>query len=446
MKGARVRIYKVEKVSAEEKAQERKERAKKRELECALRAWRKMSRKDRAEWRKKFVAEDKAKRLEERKALEEQRAVERLKDEAAKPLHAKGRSDYSLDLSVKCPNTDPRFIREVQGAVVPQVSVGGTKSLDQMSAEFSREQQAAKIRFDKIYRPFVYKVLLAGTDKNGLGFSNKNLNVIGGASYRVPCRGKINGEEVYSEVWKKLFGDGGGSSPALLGFDVTRDRVGRGAFRDYLRMVVKSVYFSMTHRDTVVLKDLNGNTIYKQNRKTGLYLLDKKGKRIPERVPRMAQMEDDALSITVSAYQAQQKRPEFERNIYKRRININYLAYLTVHARSPKDGWFYVAAEEIFEKGVPADRVLADCLKKGVIAKRGAFDKALSIFRKAIAEKSHDLECAISGRDDDHVLSEGERLDREWAKLADKIGRHRVEDVRMRVMKAMMDAFEEGTR
>ena len=438
MKGARVRIYRVVKASAEEKAQERKERAEKRELECALRAWRKLSRKDRSEWRKKFVAEDKAKRLEERKVLEERRAVERLKDEASKPRHTRGRSDYSLDLSGGTPNTDPRFIQEVQRTVVHQVSVGGPK--------FTREQQAAKIRFDKMYRPFVYKVLLAGPDKDGLGFSQKNLNVINGASYIVPCRGKITGEEVYSEVWKKLFGAGNGSSPALLGFNVTKDRVGQGAFRDYLRMVVKSVYYSMIRRDTVILKDLNGNTIYKRNRKTGLYLLDKKGNRIPERVPRMTQMEDDALSIKVSAYQAQQKRPEFERSIYKRRVNINYLAYLTIHAKSPKDGWFYAAAEEIFEKGVPADRVLADCLKKGVITKRGAFDKALSVFRKAVAEKSCDLERAISGRNDDLAVSEGERLDREWAKLADKIGRSRVEDVRNRVMKAMMDAFEEGAR
>lgn len=446
MKGSRVRIYRVVKASAEEKAQERKERAEKRESDCALRAWRMMSTKDKAEWRKKFAAEDKMKRLMERKAQEERRAVERLKDEAAKARHSKGKSDYSLDLSEKTPNTDPRFIREVQRSVVPQVSVGGTKSLGQTSAEFTPAQQDAKIRFDKMYRPFVYKVLLAGTEKDGLGFSNKDLNVIGGASYRVPCRGKITGEDVYSEVWKKLFGDGNGSSSALLGFDVTWDRVGQGAFRDYLRMVVKSVYYSMIRRDTVVLKDLNGNTVYKRNRKTGLYLLDKKGNRIPERVPRMTQMEDETLSIKVSAYQAQQKRPEFERSIYKRRININYLAYLTIHAKSPKDGWFYAAAEEIFEKGVPVDRVLADCLKKGVITKRGAFDKALSIFRKAIAEKSRDLERAISGRDDDLVLSEGERLDREWTKLAEKVGRNCVENVRIRVMKAMMDAFEEGAR
>ena len=44
------------------------------------------------------------------------------------------------------------------------------------------------------------------------------------------------------------------------------------------------------------------------------------------------------------------------------------------------------------------------------------------------------------------ALVEDDLIEREWDKLSVKFGKTMVDDIRYRVMKAMMDAFEDGNR
>lgn len=73
----------------------------------------------------------------------------------------------------------------------------------------------------------------------------------------------ITAEEVYSNVYMRLFG---GKKPALLGFDTSRDRVGRGAFRHWLRLIVKCAFFDMCRVPKIILKDLKGHAIYQRDK------------------------------------------------------------------------------------------------------------------------------------------------------------------------------------
>ena len=89
---------------------------------------------------------------------------------------------------------------------------------------------------------------------------------------------------------------------------------------------------------------------------------------------------------------------------------------------------------------------MEDCLKRGVIKSSNPFDKACSVFKKAVDEKSDELTRAISRGMSQEALVEDDLIEREWDKLSVKFGKTMVDDIRYRVMKAMMDAFEDGNR
>jgi len=364
------------------------------------------------------------------------------------PKKSLGRmADATLDLSARTEVTNRNFIQKVQAAVIPSVNlVDGMSTPNALEASFTDEQQTAKVQFDKIYRPFVYKVLLASPEKDGLGFAYKMVYDTKTCRYKVPYRGEISGEVVYSEVWMRLFGTDG-NKPALLNFDATQKNVGCGAFRLYLRLIVKSVYYDLVRKDTMILKDVHGKTIYKTDPHTNKYLLNAKGEKIPVRVPRSATSDENVIANALSGAYSANRSKRVERTIFQRRISLKYLAYLHVHeTKISKGGWFYRASAEMFESGIPADDVLAKCLERGDIKQRESFDTALSRFRAAIDKKASELSKAIFSSEESKITSEGELLDHEWETTAKTFGMSRVRDVRLRVMAAMMDAFESGRR
>jgi len=212
-------------------------------------------------------------------------------------------------------------------------------------------------------------------------------------------------------------------------------------------LLVKSVYYDLIHSDTMILKDVHGRTIYKRDPHTQKYLLNKKGERIPERVPRTASSDENVLANALSGQEAIKRSKRLERTVFQRRISLKYLAYLYVHdSKLKRDGWFYRASAEMFETGIPEEKVLEGCLARGEIKQRQPFDTALSRFRAAINAKALELSKEIFSAADAKVMAETELLDREWKASARKFGMSRVKDVRLRVMAAMMEAFEGGSR
>ncbi len=395
------------------------------------------------------------------------------------------RKNYRMpDLSSPTPRTDSDFIRLVQSVFRPKVSLGADNkdiaSLYIDDADF-RMGDSAKIKFDKIYRPFVYKVLIARRDKGGLGFVMETEVEQGSNStedrdeeedlcakspdrrtIRIPVKHledgrRITAEEVYSNVYMRLFG---GKTPALLGFDTSRDRVGRGAFRNWLRLIVKSVFFDMCHVPTTILKDLKGHVIYQRD-KQGRYVLDGVGRKVPcyvRDVSSSMKIDDDddpesdmTVEDTLKAPESpeeRRRRSKAERTFWMEKINLRYMAYVSALERLRKGSWFRDVLVALYEKGLPYKIVKAECLKKGIAA--GTFDKAYCDWNKRFLDACERIEATIRRKGEDRMVS-GKRVNRaqliaeEWDRLAEFVGKSRVQDVRFRVIRNLIAGFSNVT-
>ena len=387
------------------------------------------------------------------------------------------------NLSRPTPKTDPELIRLVQSAFRPKVSLGADNkdiaSLYIDDADF-RMGDSAKIKFDKIYRPFVYKVLIARRDKGGLGFVMETEVEQGRSSaedsdeeedqltkssdsrtIRIPVKHledgrRITAEEVYSNVYLRLFG---GKKPALLGFNTLRDRVGRGAFRNWLRLIVKSVFFDMCHVPTTILKDLNGHVIYQRD-KWGRYVLDGEGRKVPCYVrdvsssmkiddddPECDMMIEDLLKAPESP-EERRRREKAERTFWMARIDLRYMAYVSAFERFREGSWFRDVLVALYEKGLPYKIVKAECMKKGIAA--GTFDKAYCDWNKRFLDACERIEATIRRKGEDRTLS-GKRVNQvqliaeAWDRLAEFVGKSRVQDIRFRVIRNLIAGFSNVT-
>ncbi len=402
------------------------------------------------------------------------------------------------DLSQPSPPTDANFIRDVQSVLSPKVSLKtDNKDLSSLyidEADF-KIGDSAKIKFDRTYRPFVYKILVARRDKGGLGFvmeaeggnegpgavmeaeggkggttlegkgkkrqrvKRQRVRKTVGTTVRIPVKylsdgRRITAEEVYSNVYMRLFG---GKKPALLGFDTLHGRVGQGAFRSWLRMIVKSVFFEMCRVPTVVLKDIKGHIIYQRD-KRGRYVLDENGKKVPCYVREVSsdQMLDDedsegnlTIEDTIEApesYDARIRRGKAERDFWMAKINLRYMAYVSAFERLRKGSWFRDVLVALYEKGLSYTVVKAECLKKGVA--EGTFDKAYHDWRKRYNNACEKIEETIRWKGEEKS-SHGKRVPRaqliakEWDRLAEFVGKSRVEDIRFSVIRNLIAGFKE---
>ena len=394
------------------------------------------------------------------------------------------RENYRMpDLSRPTPNTDPEFIRLVQSAFRPRVSImADNKDLSSLyidDADF-RKGDPAKVKFDKIYRPFVYKILVARHDKGGLGFVMEEERVsckdergsddkdegqcaksAGGRAVRIPVKylddgRRITAEEVYSNVYMRLFGS---KDQALLGFDTSRDRVGRGAFRTWLRLVVRSVFSDMCRVSMTVLKDVKGHIIYRQD-KHGMYVLDEKGKKVPCRVREVPichligdegsesdSTTEDSLVATES-FAERRRREKAERKFWMERIDIRYMAYVSAFERLKKGSWFRDVLVALYEKGLPYKVVKAECLKKGISV--GTFDKAYFDWNRRFLAACERVEETIR-RNKKMKDRPGKRVSRaqliaeEWRRLAEFVGKSRVQDIRFAVIRNLIAGFANAT-
>ncbi len=400
---------------------------------------------------------------------------------------AAARKNYRMpDLSSPTPKTDPELLRLVQSVFRPKVSLGADNkdiaSLYIDEADF-RMGDAAKIKFDKIYRPFVYKVLIARRDKGGLGFVMETEVEQGsssaedgdeeedactkssdGPTIRIPVKHlddgrRITAEEVYSNVYMRLFG---GKKPALLGFDTSRDRVGRGAFRNWLRLIVKSVFYDMCHVPTTILKDFKGHVIYQQDKRCR-YVLNEKGQKVPSRVREVSTSAetgdkigdgDSECDMTIEdtlkapeSSEERRRRSKAERTFWMEKINLRYMAYVSALERLRKGSWFRDVLVALYEKGLPYKTVKSVCLGK---VAAGTFDKAYCDWNKRFLDACERVEATIRRKGENLALS-GKRvkrsqlIDEEWDKLAEFVGKSRVQDIRFRVIRNLIAGFSNVT-
>ena len=182
--------------------------------------WVKLSKDERKDIRKKIAVQ----RKQELAIRRAKRDAAELKSAAkAKQKPVKGLRNLTVDLSIKTPPTGMNFICMLKQAVLAQKEIP--------SPVFRKMLDSVLVEFDKYYRPFIYKFLLKPLEKGGLGFESRYVKIGSTAFAYVPYRGEVSADDVFTDVWLKLFGDvskqgrraktgkGESGAPALLKFD-----------------------------------------------------------------------------------------------------------------------------------------------------------------------------------------------------------------------------------
>ena len=406
-----------------------------------------------AEWEKLDAAQQRIVLKDLAQQRKQELAIRRAKRDAAelksaakaKQKPVKGLRNLTVDLSIKTPPTGMNFICMLKQAVLAQKEIP--------SPVFRKMLDSVLVEFDRYYRPFIYKFLLKPLEKGGLGFESRYVKIGSTAFAYVPYRGEVSADDVFTDVWLKLFGDvskqvrraktgkGESGAPALLKFDETTERFGRGAFGCYLRYIARSVYYDRLRKDLVPETDHFGKVMYRRDRH-GKILTDKNGQKIPRLVPRCQLGEEDDLAVTGKVKDAirlsETREERFQRQL---QLDVACLAYVSVHEKA-SGSWFYRAAQELYEQAIPKDEVIMGCIGRGEIRNRGAFDVAVKRFREAMKKERARIMSVIdeaarwSVKDGKQVLGEREVLSREWQKLSDKFGERRVHEMRRRFMSA----------
>ena len=276
--------------------------------------------------------------------------------------------------------------KQMDAAFVPELAekadkVGKSFSELSLKREATGRTQALQNEFDKLYRGYVYRLLLKPINKGGLyGFKSIERN-----GEMVPMRGELSGEEIFAAVWAKLFGvryevkPSAGKRPPkafFLDFDFSRENVGNGAFRAYLKEITYSVFRDIVRRDLVPSKDVHGHV-----------LRDDRGK--PILVPKY-QMEDDSEKVKSMSVVPSVSRSDSRRS----RLRLK-LAFLASHRLlKDKDScpkWFRDAAVAIFERREKIGDVKRRFVEEGLAPSAISFDTALSRFRAKIGKLTDKL-------------------------------------------------------
>ena len=254
-------------------------------------------------------------------------------------------------------------------------------SLKRATDADSQRLQELQNKFDRLYRGFVYRQLLKPTEKGGLyGFESVDCN-----GEMVPMRGNLSGAEIFAAVWAKLFGVRYDVKPSarkrppkafFLDFDFSRENVGNGAFRAYLKEITYSVFRDIVRRDLVPSKDVHGHV-----------LRDDRGK--PFLVPKY-QVEDDSEKVKSMSVAPLVSRSDSSRS--RLRLKVAFLAsHRLLKDKDSCPKWFRDAAVEIFERRKNVGDVKRFFVEKGLAKSDGVFDTALSRFRDKIRKLTDKL-------------------------------------------------------
>ena len=263
-----------------------------------------------------------------------------------------------------------RFKESVKPVILP---TEGAKGMVDVKYEKVVKDSKAVIDFDKQYKPYIFGLLI----KHHGFVATSECGDDGKPIFR---NGPLEMECVYHDVLMRLM------LGAIDGFDMSRDRVGKGAFRRYLKMITASVVSDALAPDLVpvykpdgtpeytdeVVKDKHGkpkldergNVIYKQKRE---YRMSFEARNIQNAM---------AMSGFGGVVGTAREKEWTSTDINRIRLFFAKCAYLKMtdaKMKSARNGWILRAMLDIFENGKDEDAVRKDLLKRKVIKSAGAF-------------------------------------------------------------------------
>ena len=239
-------------------------------------------------------------------------------------------------------------VRKMIESVRPRISEGG-KGLGGLVYEKVVKDPQAVITFDAHYKPYICELIKK---------HHTDLEV----------------EGLYHEVLLKLM------LGAIDRFDMDQPRVGKGAFRNYLKKVVASVVSDALDAELVPVYNPDGTPVFTKEPmkdKHGKVKTDDKGNVIYKQ-KKMSKVSFDAENIQNAIAQTgfggvigRVGTAEWtSREISKFRYVYMQLAYLILTAekmKSKREGWIFKAMMDIFESGKDDEVVREDLLKRGII-------------------------------------------------------------------------------
>ena len=258
------------------------------------------------------------------------------------------------------PQTNVPFMKKVQEDSKIVVGSSGGKSLDGL--ESSMKNEATFVEFDRIYKPYVLHIL-----NNVYHFKDTTTHTA---------------EDIYHDVLVDLLGG------LLWKFDFDRENVGQGAFRCYLKTLIRSAYFRQVLPDLIPELDKNGDPIYLdefEKDKKGRIKEDEDGNPIRKRkmISRKEFLGEQAVQAKVDGLPSAFANQKPHEGLSKPVVRLAIAAYINAIYEKETKGkakWRADAMKSIFEDLRDPQEVSEELQKKHIITDRRAFDTAKSIF------------------------------------------------------------------
>ena len=253
------------------------------------------------------------------------------------------------------------------------VRIKSNTPFDRLTATSSKERDATFCEFDRLYRPYVFRLL-----EKHYFFKRRK----GGKDDCILHNGSLDAEEIYNDVVAILLGG------ALWRFDFDDTRVGKGAFRRYLGQIVRSVFYDKVKPDLVPVFDKNGNPVYTdefEKDAKGRIKKDENGNQIKKQkmVSRFIfEREQFELAYNKGLPQLFASRKESTRlfaYIYRLAL-VAYVCTIGENCDRGRAGWHVDAIRAVFEGVEDGVTVIGRLMASGDIQDRRAFDTAKSRF------------------------------------------------------------------
>lgn len=294
----------------------------------------------------------------------------------------------------KTGKTVRKFLQAVnQKLAIEGTPAEGSPGADLKGLKLLREvrDSAAVIAFDKSYKQYIYDILIRKFGFKESKYITEDKSKSGEGYKYVYGKDKLDIECLYHDVLAKLL------LGAMDGFDTSQPRVGKGAFRNYLKKVIASVYNDATKPDLVPVYNPDGTKQYTNEEvkdKDGKPKLDAKGNKVYK--PKTMTLKsfnakhiENAIANGSGRYGgvsgSARKLEWTSGEISKVRVFFMKIAYLKLverkmKAKSAKERWGLGAMLDIFEHGMDEGDVLSALLENGIIRDRVSFDVAKTTF------------------------------------------------------------------
>lgn len=268
-------------------------------------------------------------------------------------------------------------VQKKSALVTRMIGVKNKKSLASLEIDQVRADERPLIKFHEVYQPYVFAIL-----KRDYGFKERK-DEKGVTHVR---NGKLDAGDIYDDVMARLLGG------LLWNFDFGGANVGKGAFRSYLKLVIRSVYVDTVRPEIIPVLDAHGDPVYSDEPvkgKDGKPKLDRDGNpvykpKMQTRFTFLREMAEMSEAKGLPALFAQEKSHSF---IAKLVLDLSVVAYMHLveqrEKAAKKGDWALEAMKAVFEDGATPRAVMVRLLEKGTIRDEGTFYVAKNRFLEA---------------------------------------------------------------